>query len=139
MGLDISCHVVAGVPLASAYRHEVRTRTVTKFNPDNGQPYQKEIKEEFHFLGNREMTPEEWRPFWNIGEGLEFWKVSCGGDPVVFGQEIGSTPSHRSGENMVLQFSPEELAEACQKTQEMLLKYGILDEVEIYYFPHFSV
>lgn len=58
MGYDAYSRIIIAIPTANLpwKVYNVITSTVTKFNPDTGEPYKKEIKEDRAFVRDEDVT-----------------------------------------------------------------------------------
>jgi hypothetical protein len=153
MGVDYSATLVVGVKMSEVFHIDRITQTITKYNPDTGEPYRKEIdKDKLIFFGREIEEPEEYHPGewvsevtkeagaqldafdtgeWcrNNGSGFHAYDYN----EVVVGLSVREGSSHRSyDDHHILEASEDFIKVKIAQVKERLGKLGYNGQVMVF-------
>lgn len=94
MGLDIHGMMIIGEKVVK----QEYIGTITKYDENTGKPYSKQIKNHMYRFEDDNIKPPRQPLDDEDSERFQYHKLDSDGDYVIFGEQIGYTPSHRNGD-----------------------------------------
>jgi hypothetical protein len=134
MSVSFSAELVAGALYQDLYKKEIVKREVTRYNETTGKPYQKQLLEVKHHLGNMVFTQDEWDTFVdgvNESRGreedtLQFFYGNSEGGPIIFGVPVVEVSS---GKLDVMAISQELIRARLALAEKLLEPFGVASGV----------